>query len=88
MEGKSQETAAARQECQTGPVVGLKRESILTARTDAIMQAAPDVDHRCISCDGSADMLHIAGEWQVYGTCQHCRDTKDNLVAIVTDRIS
>ncbi len=51
---------------------------VLAARTDAIIQADSDVGHFCIACDGGADMLHVAGESQVYGTCQHCRDTKSD----------
>ena len=59
-------------------------EAALAAGVDAIIQAASDIDNFCIACDGLADMLHVARANKVYGTCQHCLDTKDNLVAIVT----
>lgn len=73
--------------CRQRPDALVKVEAVLAARVDAVIKAASGTEHFCIACARQADMLHVGEAWQVYGTCQQCRDKKDNLVAIVMEKL-
>ena len=61
-------------------------EEVITARVNSRINDAQDKldTMNCVCCGGVADMVHVMnGKGQCVGTCQMCRDTRNDICSVV-----
>jgi hypothetical protein len=81
-------------ECMALSDKGTLVEKAMISATDKMISSMSDEDFStlpCVCCGGKPDMLHTADAGKrgaIFATCQHCRDTKGNISAIVATRLS